>query len=47
MNLNYLYMIVHQHHQNVVEMIDDDDEHVYDDVEDQHVLFVQLLKIQY
>jgi hypothetical protein len=44
MNLKYLDVIVHQHHQNavVVEMTDGDDEYVYDDDEDQPVLFVQL-----
>jgi hypothetical protein len=41
-NLNDLYVIVHQHHRNVVQMFDDD---VYDDDEDQHVLFVQLFDL--
>ncbi len=43
-NWNYLYVIVHQHHQIVVEMNDDDDGYAYDDDEDLHVLFVQLLE---
>ncbi len=41
-NESYLYRIVHQHRRNVVERIDDDDVHVYDDDADQHESSVQL-----